>query len=332
MEACSIGLHNLVKKTLNNKPYFSYKENGNFGTIVILDSFTKKINIENSIGVAGTVATSINTAINNGYKNIGNVAFVGRDNYNRGIVNIKATDNQLNLINAIDNSKEAYELQKEVDKEREIEEEKALRESRSQEIEENREYFENDEPFTRVSVDEKPIPDTGIQGTLFQNTSPEGQIASEKTIRELAARMSDRIGIPFKIESDKTKEYKGKIENNIAYINLAYATLDTPIHEILVHPIIRAIRNRKSEDGSIEEVNTFMADYWDAHPEKSRKEVEKYVDENFKPTIISSQLYENLLKELETGRGKEVLDRIKKDYNVKGLSQKIKRKLGRGFY
>jgi hypothetical protein len=170
MKACSIGLHNLVKKTLDNKPYFSYKENDNFGTITILDSYTKKINIKNSMGIAGTVATSINTAINNGYKNIGKVAFIGRDIYNRGIVNIKATDNQLNLINAIDNSKEADELQKEVDKEREIEEERALRESRSQEIEENREYFENDEPFTRASVDEKPIPGTGIQGTLFQET------------------------------------------------------------------------------------------------------------------------------------------------------------------
>ena len=46
MKACSIGLHNLVKKTLDNKPYFSYKENDNFGTITILDSYTKKINIK----------------------------------------------------------------------------------------------------------------------------------------------------------------------------------------------------------------------------------------------------------------------------------------------
>lgn len=126
----------------------------------------------------------------------------------------------------------------------EEEKERKYVESKKEEWEENREYFENDEPFTRASVDEKPIPDTGIQGTLFQNTSPEGQIASEKTIRELAARMSDRIGIPIRFESDRTKQYKGKIENNIAYINLAYATLDTPIHEILGHPIIRAIKNR----------------------------------------------------------------------------------------
>ena len=79
----------------------------------------------------------------------------------------------------------------------------------------------------------------------YQLSSTEGQIASEKTIRDLAARMSDRIGMPIKFESDRSKDYKGKIENNVAYINLAYATLDTPIHEILGHPIIRAIKNKQ---------------------------------------------------------------------------------------
>lgn len=145
----------------------------------------------------------------------------------------------------------------------------------------------------------------------------ESIIASEKTIRDLAARMSDRIGIPYRIISDRTEEYKGKIENGVYYINLAYATLDTPVHEILGHPIIRTIRNRKFEDGSIEEYNDFMADYWVKHPKKSKEEVEKYVDENFKPKIKSSQLYENLLKELEYGKGKEVFEQVKRDYNKK---------------
>jgi len=80
-----------------------------------------------------------------------------------------------------------------------------------------------------------------------QTVSNEGLIASEKTIRDLAARMSDRIGMPVKFESDRSKDYKGKIENGVAYINLAYATLDTPIHEILGHPIIRAIKNKQSK-------------------------------------------------------------------------------------
>jgi hypothetical protein len=91
---------------------------------------------------------------------------------------------------------------------------------------------------------------------LYQKENNEGIIASEKTIRDLAARMSDRIGIPVKFESDRSREYKGKIENNIAYINLAYATLDTPIHEILGHPIIRAIKmkSEKTTDSYIQEM------------------------------------------------------------------------------
>jgi hypothetical protein len=113
-----------------------------------------------------------------------------------------------------------------------------------------------------------------------QTVSNEGIIATEKTIRDLAARMSDRIGIPVIFETDRTKNYKGKLDLGAAYVNLANATLDTPIHEILGHPIIRAIRDSYNERGE-------------------------------------NALYQNLLKELETGKGKEVLDRIKRDYSVK---------------
>jgi len=81
-----------------------------------------------------------------------------------------------------------------------------------------------------------------------QTVSNDGIIASEKTIRDLSARMSDRIGIHIEFESDRSKKYKGKIENNTAVINLAYATLDTPIHEILGHPIIRAIKNKSEQN------------------------------------------------------------------------------------
>ena len=127
--------------------------------------------------------------------------------------------------------------------------------------------------------------------TNYQNLTDEPMedyIASEKTIRDLAAKLSDRIGIPIKFESDRSKDYKGKIEDSVAYINLAHATLDTPIHEILGHPIIRALKN-----------NNFTMQY---------DENGKYIKNN------TNQLYQNLLKELETGKGKEVLDRIKRDY------------------
>ena len=136
------------------------------------------------------------------------------------------------------------------------------------------------------SVSEKTINiSTSINENEILYQLPQGReqeefVASEKTIRDLAARISDRIGIPVRFESDRTKKYKGKLENNTVVINLAYATLDTPIHEILGHPIIRAIKQMEG----------------------------------------SNTLYQNLLKELEYGKGKEVLDRIKRDYNIKDFN------------
>lgn len=163
-----------------------------------------------------------------------------------------------------------------------------------------------------------------------QTQSSEGQMASEKTIRDLAARMSDRIGIPVRFESDRTKEYKGKLENGTAVINLAYATLDTPIHEILGHPIIRAIKNtaiskRKGFNLSNFEIkkdyknNTWYIDF---KPGYYREEFKSFLKTGFTDRKLAenslknnySELYQNLLKELESGKGAEVLDRIKRDY------------------
>ncbi len=99
---------------------------------------------------------------------------------------------------------------------------------------------------------------------------------SEFGIRDLAARLSARIGSEGTFSADQTKDYAGWSASNQWEINLAKATLDTPIHEIVGHPIIRSIKN--SNVG----------------------------------------LYQSLLKELETNPyAKEVLDRVKKEYNVK---------------
>jgi hypothetical protein len=89
--------------------------------------------------------------------------------------------------------------------------------------------------------------DDELQFQKFTSQPTEGQVVSEKTIRDLAARISDRIGIPYKIESDRTKQYKGKIENGTAYINLAYATLDTIFHEVAGHSIIRALKIKSEQ-------------------------------------------------------------------------------------
>ena len=154
----------------------------------------------------------------------------------------------------------------------------------------------------------------------YQKSSVEGIVASEKTIRDLAARMAARIGMSVVFPTDRSKEYKGKIENGIAHINLAYATLDTPIHEILGHPIIRAIKNRNKENYTAPVYNPSM-EMWvvellkfddiDVEFFNTKEEADAFYKSKQSP------LYLNLLKELEYGRGKEVLDRIKKDYHKK---------------
>jgi predicted NAD-dependent protein-ADP-ribosyltransferase YbiA (DUF1768 family) len=185
---------------------------------------------------------------------------------------------------------------------------------------------------------QKPGP--GEQLDLFdtQYQLPKGReveeyVATEKTIRDLAARMSSRIGINVKFESDRTKKYKGKLANNTAIINLAYATLDTPIHEILGHPIIRAIKNGKQvldryKNTKVEKTSTgwgIVGKYNQVFDEFLTKEkAEEYLKNQQADTSENTKhLYQNLLKELETGRGKEVLDRIKRGYNIKSTKKVI---------
>lgn len=171
------------------------------------------------------------------------------------------------------------------------------------------------------------VPSSG--NTMYQNVNTEGQVASEKTIRDLASRLADRIGYNVKFESDRSKEYKGKLKGTTAVVNLAHATLDTPIHEILGHPIIRAIKNR----GNYYKVgqSALFHGYGDPERVTITKIFDDTLDVEFKDSNGNIQkaslfeltetqntlLYQNLLKELEYGAGKEVLDRIKKDYNIK---------------
>ena len=165
----------------------------------------------------------------------------------------------------------------------------------------------------------------------FEKMTYEDQVSFEKTIRDLSAKISNRISIPYKIDNRKDLLYKGKIEDGVAYINLAYATLDTPIHEILGHPIINAIKDKQLYKPQINtDVDTFFNlhgsefdyekrtnEYFKDGKEITKEEFEKAVEEVNNLNQQTSQLYQNLLKELETGKGKEVFDRIKRDYNLK---------------
>jgi len=112
--SCNLGIHSAIKKILNDKPWFKYKQGDSI--IEILDSPTKKINNRTSIGVANTVADAINKTINNGYKNIGNIVYPEYDSNKRGIVRISPSIKQLNLINS-KNEEEINKIQQEVDEE-----------------------------------------------------------------------------------------------------------------------------------------------------------------------------------------------------------------------
>lgn len=130
-------------------------------------------------------------------------------------------------------------------------------------------------------------------------------IAEESAIRDLAARLAYRIGGEVEFIADKTKDYAGYNEGNKSVINLAYADLSTPVHEIVAHPIIRAIKNNYKFVDTGKNINK------EGQPFLLGKiDIQK-----------QNELYQNLLKELETGYGKEVLDRVKKEYVYKSNLQ-----------
>jgi hypothetical protein len=111
---------------------------------------------------------------------------------------------------------------------------------------------------------------------FHQKLSTSGRKVDERVIRDIAASLSERIGIPVEFVDDENTNWKGVLHHGVAKINLAHATMDTPIHEIVGHPIIRSIRNNPNQN----------------------------------------KLYRSLVAELDKGTGKKILDRIKKDYPI----------------
>ena len=97
--SCNTGLDNAILTILNNKPWFQYKSGDKY--IKILNSPNGNINESNSIGVAKTIADTINKSINNGNKSVGKIAYEEFDG-KRGVVKITPTSKQLDLINSED--------------------------------------------------------------------------------------------------------------------------------------------------------------------------------------------------------------------------------------
>ena len=86
-------------------------------------------------------------------------------------------------------------------------------------------------------------------------------------------RLKKRFGIDYKIVDDKDLLWKGKFQQGIAVVNLAYATMDTPFHEI-AHPWVSAIkkRNKALYNELIEEIKAeekLLASIQKKYPELS---------------------------------------------------------------
>jgi len=116
--SCDLGIQRIIKEAIENKSWFQYTEGDQY--VYISDSPNGKINKSTYIGAAKTLANYINKSINNGYKNIGNIAYAVYLNGN-GVVKLDPTKKQLDLLNA-QREEEIAELQQEVDEENQTKE------------------------------------------------------------------------------------------------------------------------------------------------------------------------------------------------------------------
>ena len=153
MSTCNIGIQNAVEGILNNQPWFKYNKSS--GIIEIFDSPNGKINQQNSMGVAKTIATSINKSINDGYKDVGNIAYARFLN-NRGAVTIQPTKSQLELINTED-FKKFIELQEQIEDELQEEEFRKLAEESNTYLDEEKEVVYEDPLLQLPDKNLKPV-------------------------------------------------------------------------------------------------------------------------------------------------------------------------------
>lgn len=108
--ACQLGINLLVKRIVEDKPWFNYDEKQGF--IAVLPSPKGKITEDKAFGAAITLADYLNKGINSDI-NIGKVFYPAKDVAG---VEINPTVEQLNKLNNRDN-KEIDEQRKEAEKE-----------------------------------------------------------------------------------------------------------------------------------------------------------------------------------------------------------------------
>lgn len=201
--------------------------------------------------------------------------------------------------------------------------------------------------FQKLTAEEKAR-------TIEQVTKEHRSITA---LKDLAAKLAHRIGGTIQFENNVNSDNKGWNQGRNSMINLAHATPDTPFHEILAHPIIRAIKNRTNfknldnfikagpynygteekpkfqyllgfiDDKFLQEKVKYLFDkkYDEEYNEEyyikeftSEKEAIDFAKKLKNELLKSNNLYQSLLKELETSEtGRKVFEQVKRDYVYK---------------
>ena len=193
--------------------------------------------------------------------------------------------------------------------------------------------FVQDKQFQKLTAEEKAK-------TIERVTKEHRSIAA---LKDLAHKLAHRVGGKVEFANKTDVDWKGYNQGMTSVLNEAYMTPDTPFHEILAHPIIRAIKNKSSFD--YDQANKHLGTYegFNIYAQEFRVKNGKYYYKSDKTSILKpvtkewydgqyrvfeqintnkesknfQSLYQSLLKELETSRGKEVLEQVKRDYTFK---------------
>ena len=261
------------------------------------------------------------------------------------------------------------------------------KEDRIKELETKIQNLKNSKQFQKLTTEEKAK-------TIEQVTKEHRSITA---LKDLAHKLAYRIGGKVEFVNRTDVDWKGYNQGRTSVLNEAYMTPDAPFHEILAHPIIRAIKNKQNSPNNIKapskaafekgnnrrnkqisllnklialtkksnfnEAFNILADIVieaDKNNKSNYVELSNFLEEitnefgylindindvNTKDKKISEEieeikteqknrkesfdrqlkqyenntttLYQSLLKELETGRGKEVLEQVKRDYKYK---------------
>ena len=217
---CSTGIKDLVKKTVENKPWFKFN---NKDFIRIMPSPAARINPTNFKGVANTLATYLNKGINNGIK-IGDVFYPEEFQGVIG-VGIRPTEFQLQTLN----SNNPEELQERLDELAKIKREKDT-------------YFtDREKEELKRGVDYN----TSDEGILFNRDTynVQSKARAEEIFTKVADKLSSKLGVDYKIitpeeaveiTKDSPIQYNG--EGAFAYKGRVYilnnrVTLENGIHE-----------------------------------------------------------------------------------------------------